>query len=208
MARYHINAQGNPGVCHAKKACPFGDMDSDHYSSKEDARSAYEVKMNETSEPEVKSGDYITDDFYDNIPVKVLEVRKGWSPDVKIPSWAGKTSASEYADQKVYVYENDMGNKAQTSEHATHPSGPPKTLEEQMLPGSPATADTVGRGTQVQRQVQGNDYDDMYATEQATVTRVRKRGGKPVGVNIEGEWSQGYYSFDELPKLWNKIDNQ
>jgi hypothetical protein len=46
MAKYHINPKtGNPGVCHAKKSCPFGDLQSDHYNSKEDARNAYENKM-------------------------------------------------------------------------------------------------------------------------------------------------------------------
>src|SRR5579875_3946556 len=47
MARYHINpATGNPGICRARKSCPFGDLDTEHYSSKNEARRAYEKKMN------------------------------------------------------------------------------------------------------------------------------------------------------------------
>jgi hypothetical protein len=46
MPRYHINPRtGNPGICRAEKSCPFGDMESDHYSSKEAAREAYELEM-------------------------------------------------------------------------------------------------------------------------------------------------------------------
>jgi hypothetical protein len=41
--KYHINpATGNPGVCKAKHQCRFGDLETDHYSSKEDARAAFE----------------------------------------------------------------------------------------------------------------------------------------------------------------------
>ena len=47
MPRYHINNKGNPGVCHATKSCPFGDLLGDHYNSAEEARIAYE-KANET----------------------------------------------------------------------------------------------------------------------------------------------------------------
>lgn len=40
---FHINpSTGDVGVCRAKKACPFGDLESDHYSSREEAFLAYE----------------------------------------------------------------------------------------------------------------------------------------------------------------------
>ncbi len=43
MARYHINPKtGNPGICHAVRKCPFGDIESEHYSTKEEARAVYE----------------------------------------------------------------------------------------------------------------------------------------------------------------------
>lgn len=45
MAKYHINEKGNPGRCRAKAGqCPFGDADF-HYSSKAEAREAYEARM-------------------------------------------------------------------------------------------------------------------------------------------------------------------
>lgn len=43
MPRYHINAKGTPGLCRAKKSCPFGDMEADHYSTPDQAREAYEA---------------------------------------------------------------------------------------------------------------------------------------------------------------------
>jgi hypothetical protein len=43
MARYHINLEtGEPGLCRATQKCPFGDA-SEHYASKDEARSAYEI---------------------------------------------------------------------------------------------------------------------------------------------------------------------
>lgn len=45
MPRYHITKAGNPGVCKAKHRCPLGDMEADHYDSKEEARSAFELKQ-------------------------------------------------------------------------------------------------------------------------------------------------------------------
>jgi hypothetical protein len=46
MAKYHINPKtGNPGKCTAKRSCPFGDIDSDHYDSREEAQAAYEKQM-------------------------------------------------------------------------------------------------------------------------------------------------------------------
>lgn len=44
MARYHVNFQGNPGLCKAQVACPFGSAD-EHYSSEVEARTAYEASM-------------------------------------------------------------------------------------------------------------------------------------------------------------------
>ena len=41
MAKYHINNDGNPGLCKARVECPFGD-DLSHYESEQLARAAYE----------------------------------------------------------------------------------------------------------------------------------------------------------------------
>lgn len=46
MSKFHINDEGNPGPCSAEFRCPFGDLDDDHFSSPQEARDAYEVKMN------------------------------------------------------------------------------------------------------------------------------------------------------------------
>jgi len=44
MAKYHINpTTGEPGQCKARKSCPFGDLENDHYTSAEAAREAFEA---------------------------------------------------------------------------------------------------------------------------------------------------------------------
>lgn len=46
MARFHINDKtGEPGPCRAKKECPFGDLQTEHFDSKDEARRGYEQKM-------------------------------------------------------------------------------------------------------------------------------------------------------------------
>ena len=42
---YHIDPKGNPGVCHAKISCPYGDLVDEHYETREDALEAYEQQM-------------------------------------------------------------------------------------------------------------------------------------------------------------------
>lgn len=51
MARIHINDQGNPGICHAKVKCPFGDMLTEHFDSKEEALLAYEKRNKDAEIP-------------------------------------------------------------------------------------------------------------------------------------------------------------
>lgn len=42
---YHINVAGQVGECKAEIACPFGDLDTDHYTTREQAAAAYEASM-------------------------------------------------------------------------------------------------------------------------------------------------------------------
>ncbi len=54
MAKYHINPEsGEAGLCRAKHNCPFGDLETEHYSTAEDARKAYEAKMARESLPDL-----------------------------------------------------------------------------------------------------------------------------------------------------------
>lgn len=48
MPKYHISPAGEPGVCNARKRCPYGDMEQDHYESPQEARRSYELE-NETT---------------------------------------------------------------------------------------------------------------------------------------------------------------
>lgn len=46
MTRFHVSPKtGNPGACKATVACPFGDINMDHYNSAAAARIAYEDKQ-------------------------------------------------------------------------------------------------------------------------------------------------------------------
>lgn len=44
MARYHITASGDPGLCRAQIECPLGDSEL-HFETKEEARKAFEKMM-------------------------------------------------------------------------------------------------------------------------------------------------------------------
>ena len=61
MARYHINAKGEPGVCRAQQSCPFGGAE-DHYGSADEARQAFEASQADSTftKTSVKSDEYYT----------------------------------------------------------------------------------------------------------------------------------------------------
>lgn len=57
MPRYHISPQtGEPVVCKAKFQCPFGDMQADHYDTRDEAREYWEMKMYEQMFPSYDNG--------------------------------------------------------------------------------------------------------------------------------------------------------
>lgn len=52
MLKYHVNpATGNPGLCAAAVSCPFGDLENDHYTSREAAQNAYEKSQETFTKP-------------------------------------------------------------------------------------------------------------------------------------------------------------
>lgn len=54
MAKYHINNEGNPGLCSAVSGnCPFGG-EANHYSSQANARKAFELSMASKVQPPAK----------------------------------------------------------------------------------------------------------------------------------------------------------
>lgn len=53
MTKYHITKKGEPGVCRATKSCPLG-VESDHYSSREEAQKAYETSQSTQNTPSMK----------------------------------------------------------------------------------------------------------------------------------------------------------
>jgi hypothetical protein len=60
VAKYHINYKGDVGLCKAKHSCPFGDMEDDHFSTPEAARSAYEEAHVIFNDPAVKAANTLS----------------------------------------------------------------------------------------------------------------------------------------------------
>lgn len=55
--KYHISPRtGAPAWCTARERCPFGDMEKDHFATKEEARAAYEERMQEQAIPSFDRG--------------------------------------------------------------------------------------------------------------------------------------------------------
>ena len=54
MAKFHITAKGEPGVCNAQYNCPLGGAD-EHYGTKQEAQQAFEAKMTAELFPAGKS---------------------------------------------------------------------------------------------------------------------------------------------------------
>lgn len=52
MTKYHVNpSTGRAGQCKAMSNCPFGDLETDHYLTKEEANVAYESSMTNQTVP-------------------------------------------------------------------------------------------------------------------------------------------------------------
>lgn len=62
MPRYHVSPRtGNAVVCKAKVRCPFGDLQRDHYSSREEALAAYEERMKKSLLPSFDRGEMVVE---------------------------------------------------------------------------------------------------------------------------------------------------
>lgn len=101
MAKYHITAKGEPGVCRATKSCPLGG-EGDHYSTPQEAAKAFEdsqsgsvapVLKKETGEPSLPK---LT---VQNIDDRFYNVKWGSSALDRKPSIPGYSSLS----RKVYT---------------------------------------------------------------------------------------------------------
>lgn len=65
--RFHVNpATGTPGKCSALKACPFGDLENEHYDNVKEARQAFEQMMSEQTVITHKA----TDDY--EVPLDIV----------------------------------------------------------------------------------------------------------------------------------------
>lgn len=62
MAKYHITAKGEPGICRATKRCPLGD-ESEHYPSRAEAQKAFEEANASQLTPTLRPPPLIDTDF-------------------------------------------------------------------------------------------------------------------------------------------------
>lgn len=92
MPKFHINPEtGNPGTCSAKIQCRFG-SDSEHYSSADEARVAYE-KQNSSTFPEVSKAPWdvernrreILKKQTDEIRTEAVHFAEGMEYDEELP---------------------------------------------------------------------------------------------------------------------------
>lgn len=107
MARFHINAKGNPFPCKAKVRCPFGDLTEDHYDSKEEAMAAYE---------EAHKGDAVPDG-----------ARKDWSAysmetlqDLEVKTFEEKFKSGEPYTDEEYNRHREYIRKVDAHYPSTH----------------------------------------------------------------------------------------
>lgn len=76
MTKYHFNsATGKTGPCHATISCPFGIPLSDHFSSEDEARGAFEASMSKSLFKSVKNprSRYIDPDLNDYLDTELLQ---------------------------------------------------------------------------------------------------------------------------------------
>jgi len=84
MTRYHLNPEtGEPGICQARKSCPFGLPIEDHYSSKDLAQKDFERVMTGRTITSIKN-DYPLEQAFDLDLLKKM-VREGYVYDNNHP---------------------------------------------------------------------------------------------------------------------------
>lgn len=78
MAKYHVNPEtGEAGQCRARKNCPFGDLEADHYTSPEAAREAYEMKQESFSAPSSREEAVVVPDSIGGLVASAIRLGAG-----------------------------------------------------------------------------------------------------------------------------------
>jgi hypothetical protein len=75
MARFHLNAEGEPKPCTAKVQCPLGGGEADHYPSKDEARKAFELK--ESAKTKVGEGSRAERTAMKKLPLALEAFKRG-----------------------------------------------------------------------------------------------------------------------------------
>lgn len=125
MARFHINAKGNPYPCKAKVRCPFGDLTEDHYDSKEDAMKAYEASQKAGEVPEAARKTWSD---YDLETLRELEVA---TLEEKFKSKEPYTD-EEYNRHREYIRKVDAHYPSTHKENTTKVKGKTVYTDERL----------------------------------------------------------------------------
>lgn len=79
MPRYHVNPEtGEPGLCRAKKACPFGNLEVDHYNTRTEARKEYERRMEDPVQRTIETYNEKVEHYIEGSPKDVSPTMGAW----------------------------------------------------------------------------------------------------------------------------------
>ena len=106
VEKWHVNREGVPGICKAKIFCRFGNMETGHYPSKEEAIEGFENSM---AGKEFKKLHKEENKEPDNIPIEETSPRKGWEQ----PKFSTETNHEQEPQlvEKPVVEEDFSGRK-------------------------------------------------------------------------------------------------
>ena len=191
MAKYHINNEGNPGICHAQSgACPFGD-DSQHFNTRNDAARYYEAQQiiktiprattkversNESFEARngdtIREGDFVVtsqnnDSHY--LAIEIISIRRG--------AVKGATDGDPY-----FISKGDIVGKSREGYVGNVAKSTAKKLAAQGVASSPVPAATA-----------------PIPMEQALKERVVIYGSSDDLIEVEGKQSIEYNADWDKP---------
>lgn len=207
--KYHINPKtGNPGVCGAKRSCPFGDMEKEHYPTKWQAMKAFEEGQGAQVAPAAKkplklpplptvkgtnweqgqdityltTGERVPSDFTPSVKAITLESLKKAGIEVKnSTSPTGGVYTYSNGEREVVVL-GDYPNLGEVITYSDNTSETWVRLQEKGTPASLAPPTPKPRAKRVPR---GNPYPVTPNPE----VQVEVKPRKPSAGN---GWSSSY----------------
>jgi hypothetical protein len=134
---YHINGNGDPGVCTAKSDnCPFGSIE-DHFTSANQARYAYESRMGTVEQPKLKK---VSSGSLESMPVVVSDA-------VHDATFNDGDHEIDYTPEQVLEkFQKDINGHTYALTHKNNP-GEPGLILERLFGKEPDSDPTADLGT-------------------------------------------------------------